>query len=264
MNLMSVSFLRMSDGRIMIGYLRKNAQDDCRYGVRISGDEAVSWGPEILVTKPKAYYVVNNDRIVQLSSGRIVVPASDHGDYREGKPGSGRLFYSDDMGGTWQRAPGAVRLPGIGVQEPGVVELEDGSLFMIVRNSLGTIHAARSRTGGLIWGEPFSTGLVSPVAPASIKRIPCTGDLLMIFNNHRRNRVPLTAALSRNGGKTWRVVRDLETRGRSFAYTSITFVRDEIVLTYWTLLERKKETDVPIKYTLNLKLRIFPFSWLYD
>ena len=262
MNLMSVSLVRLAWNKLMIGYLRKNAENDCRYFVRISGDETRSWEPEISVMKEKNYYVVNNDRILRLSSGRILVPASNHGDYREGKPSTGEIFYSDDDGATWAESPEHVELPGIGIQEPGVVELADGSIFMILRNSLGTIYAVTSATGGATWGEPFSTGLVSPVAPASVARIPSTGDLLMIFNNDAKRRVPLTAAVSRDEGKSWQVMRDLETNGLNFAYTSITFVKNEVFLTYWTML--REESWQRGKFEIALKLRILPVSWFYE
>lgn len=259
MNLMSVSLLRLRNGKIMIGYLRKNAEYDCRMVVRISEDETKTWGPEIPVTKPQIYYVVNNNRIIQLSSGRLLIPASNHGDYREGKASFAEIYYSDDDGKTWVLAPGKVNLPGIGVQEPGVVELMNRSVYMILRNSLGSIHAAISQDGGLTWGEPFSTGLVSPVAPASINRIPQTGDLLMIYNNNPKQRLPLTAALSNDEGKTWRVARDLEDKGSHYAYTSITFIENEAFLTYYSV-EKEKQTGID---TCVLKLRILPSTWFY-
>ncbi len=262
MNLMSVSLVRLDWNEVMIGYLRKNAENDCRYVVRISADETRSWGPEIQVMQDKNYYVVNNDRIVRLASGRLLVPAANHGDYREGKPSTGEIFYSDDDGASWNRAPEHVELPGIGVQEPGVVELEDGSVYMILRNSLGTVYAVKSSTGGATWGEPFSTGLTSPVAPASIARIPQTGHLLMIYNNNPNRRVPLTTAISRDEGKSWQVMRNLESEGLNFAYTSVTPVKEELFLTYWTLI---RERDWPRgKMELALKLRILPISWFYE
>lgn len=259
MNLMSVSLLRLRNGKIMIGYLRKNAEYDCRMVVRISDTETKTWGPEIPVSKANIYYVVNNNRIIQLSSGRLLIPASNHGDYREGKPSFAEIYYSDNDGKTWTAAPGKVNLPGIGVQEPGVVELLNRSVFMILRNSLGSIHAAISKDGGLSWGEPFSTGLISPVAPASINRIPQTGDLLMIYNNNPKQRLPLTAALSNDEGKTWRVARNLEDKGSHYAYTSITFIENEAFLTYYSV-EKEKQTGID---TCVLKLRVLPSTWFY-
>jgi sialidase-1 len=261
-NVMSVSLVRLRRGDLLLGYLRKNSDRDCRLVVRTSSDEGQSWGPEVMVTEPVSYYVVNNDRVVQLSSGRLLVPAADHGDISKRPNSPAVCYYSDDAGLSWRRGPGEVRLGGIGCQEPGVVELKDGRVYMIIRNSLGTIHRALSSDGGLTWSEPESTGLVSPVAPATIARIPTTGDLLMIWNNSATRRVPLTAAVSSDEGRTWSHVRDLEPAGENFAYTSVTWVRDPAapgpshwtaVLSHWTLL--------PGGY--GLKVKAVPVAWLY-
>jgi sialidase-1 len=252
-NVMSVSLLRLKSGDLMLGYLRKNSDRDCRFVVRRSSDEGKTWGPEVMVTEPVSYYVVNNDRIVQLSSGRLLVPAADHGDISK-RPNSPAVCYcSDDEGKTWRRGPGDVRLGGIGCQEPGLVELKDARVYMIIRNSLGTIYRAISEDGGLTWGEPASTGLVSPVAPSSISRVPSTGNLVMIWNNSPNRRVPLTAAISSDDGQTWKNVRDLETQGQSFAYTSITWVRETAVLSHWT--------QMPGGY--GLKVKVVPVKWFY-
>jgi sialidase-1 len=222
--------------------------------VRRSTDEGKTWGPEVLVTEPVSYYVVNNDRIVLLSTGRLVVPAADHGDISKRPNSPAVCFFSDDQGLSWRRGPGEVRLGGIGCQEPGVVELKDGRVFMILRTSLGSIYRAISPDGGLSWGEPASTGLTAPVAPASIARLPATGDLLMIWNHARDRRVPLTAAVSTDEGRTWSHVRNLEDEGRSFAYTSITWVADTAVLSYWTQSEDG----------YGLKVKVVPVGWFYE
>lgn len=258
MNVMSASVLRLSTGELMLGYLRKNSTADCSFCVRKSKDETTTWGDEILVTKDNAYHVVNNDRIVELKNGRLLVPTANHGDYRAGKPAFGLCYMSDDHGETWRAGNGVVRLGGVGCQEPGVVELEDGRIFMIIRTSLGRMYQSWSPDGGDTWSEPVATALRSPTAPASIKRIPKTGELLLIWNNSpSARRVPLTSAISRDEGKTWVNLKDIEPDGAatekgSFAYTSILFVEDAVFLTYWTRLPAG----------LGLMLRAAPVSWL--
>ena len=253
-NVMSVSLLRLKSGDLMLGYLRKNSDRDCRFVLRRSSDEGKTWGPEVLVTEPTSYYVVNNARVVQLSSGRLLVPAADHRDISKRPNSPAVCFVSDDEAKTWRRGPGEVRLGGIGCQEPGLVELKDGRVYMIVRNSLGTIYRAISEDGGLTWIQPASTGLVSPVAPSTISRVPSTGDLIMIWNNSSTSlRVPLTAAVSSDEGQTWSHVRDLETEGQSFAYTSVTWVRDKAVLSHWS--------QMPGGY--GLKVKVVPVKWFY-
>ncbi|HPT99980.1 MAG TPA: sialidase family protein, partial [Armatimonadota bacterium] len=44
MNVMSVSLLRLQSGAIALFYLRKNSERDCHLYMRLSTDEARSWG----------------------------------------------------------------------------------------------------------------------------------------------------------------------------------------------------------------------------
>ena len=43
LNVMSVSLLRLRDGRIALFYLRKNSLTDCRPRMRVSADEGATW-----------------------------------------------------------------------------------------------------------------------------------------------------------------------------------------------------------------------------
>ena len=85
MNIMSPSLLRLNDGRIALTYLEKSAISgkkhfvDCRPKIVFSNDECRSWSEPVEITDvPSAYFVVNNDRLVQLKSGRLILPAAHH------------------------------------------------------------------------------------------------------------------------------------------------------------------------------------------
>jgi sialidase-1 len=109
LNTMSVSFLRLQDGRIALGYLlrrhREGEAQELKYLLRFSADEAASWGEPIVCTDLPSYYVVNNDRLVQLASGRVIIPAADHKFFDGRSIGSGDClcFLSDDAGQSWRR-----------------------------------------------------------------------------------------------------------------------------------------------------------------
>src|SRR4051794_30027322 len=82
-NVMSVSLLRLADGRVALFYLVKNSNQDCRPHVRFSTDEAKTWGEAMAcVPQGQGYFVVNNGRAVQLTAGehagRIILPAAQH------------------------------------------------------------------------------------------------------------------------------------------------------------------------------------------
>ncbi|RXL81670.1 exo-alpha-sialidase, partial [Citrobacter sp. AAK_AS5] len=81
--------------------------------------------------------------------------------------------------------------------------------------------------------EPESLGVRAPEAPATLRRVPATGDLVLVWNDtyvagegHGGKRTPLTVALSSDEGATWRTVGNLESDAtKTFSYTSLTFVQ---------------------------------------
>ena len=77
-NVMSVSLLRLASGKLAFFYVLKNSWLDCRPYVRFSSDEGVTWSEPTLIVAAPGYFVLNNDRVVQLSSGRLVVPVAFH------------------------------------------------------------------------------------------------------------------------------------------------------------------------------------------
>jgi len=242
-NTMSVSFLRLKDGRIAFLYLRKNSDYDCRPYIRFSNDEAKTWTDPILCAEAMGYFVVNNDRVVQLGSGRIVVPAARHSLPQEKfrRRGEGMCFLSDDAGKPWRPSETILQAPPesqSGLQEPGVVELKDGRLMMLCRTDMGCQYRSYSSDGGVTWSDAGPTDLLSPVSPATVQRIPKTGDLLVAWNNHKDidpehkgKRTPFTVAISRDEGKTWDHVRNLEDDPHGwYCYIAMEFVDDAVLL----------------------------------
>ncbi|MCA9223264.1 MAG: exo-alpha-sialidase, partial [Planctomycetales bacterium] len=267
MNVMSVTLRRLDTphtSRSPIGmfYLVKNGYDSLDLFLRISPDEAATFGEPIKINAEPGYHVMNNDRVTRLSSGRLLAPVAFTPDVHKVNHFVSFCFLSDDGGKTWRRGRGQVDQPRRGAMEPDVVELSDGRVLMIVRTQLGKIAAAHSEDGGDTWGEPFELDVKAPEAPSTLRRIPATGDLLLIWNNtfaegtgHGGRRTPLTAAVSSDDGRTWRNVRNLETRpDRTYAYTSLTFVGPRAIMSYW-------DQDKSGRY--SNRFRSVPVSWFY-
>ena len=239
MNVMSVSLLRLADGRIALFYVRKNSIDDCHPYLRYSTDEAKSWSEPILCVHDHGYFVLNNDRVIQLHSGRLVLPVALHR-MRNGKFGSrgeAMVYLSDDAGQTWRRSKTALECPTdnrAGFQEPGVVELKDHRLMMFIRTELGSQYISYSSDGGETWSAAQPSTIRSPLAPASIKRIPSTGDLLLVWNDTAaRPRTPLTLAISKDDGKTWLRPRNLLASPTGwYCYTAIYFTKGRVLLAF--------------------------------
>jgi len=246
MNVMSVSLLRLREGPIALFYLRKNAEDDCRPLVRFSHDEAHTWSaPVECVPDPVGYYVVNNDRVIQTSGGRLIIPAARHALKGERFSQRGKVicFLSDDSGHTWRPSETTLEAPetiATGFQEPGVLELSDGRIFMLLRNSSGVFYKSYSADDGVTWSEAAPTELRTPVSPGSFKTLPGSDTILLAWNDHsgieealKGKRTPLTLALSDDDGNTWRVRHTLEDNPHGwYCYTAITFTDAHALLAY--------------------------------
>ncbi len=248
LNVMSVSLLRLAGGEIALFYLRKTSKEDCRPMMCVSTDEAETWSDAtVCITDEVGYYVLNNDRAVQLHGGRLVLPVAWHQGPGHARDTTGVImcYLSDDGGKTWRRskdtfkgyAPDGSRIT---VQEPGVVELRDGRLMMYMRTDAGSQYVSYSRDGGETWSKARPSALVSPLSPASIARIPWTGELLCVWNDHSGvhaypagRRTPLCLAVSRDEGQTWGRSAVIEGNPDGwYCYTAITFAENRTLLAY--------------------------------
>jgi len=259
-NVMSVSFLRLQDGRIALFYVQKNSAIDCRLRLRTSSDEGATWSDAVRCIPAMGYYVTNNDRIVQLASGRLIAPSAYHralkpdGDLENAGAldmhGIALFFISDDAGKTWregsQRLSVAARINS-GLQEPGVMERQDGSLYGWARTSAGQQWEFSSTDQGEIWTTPQPSRFKSPASPLSLKTINANPRWLAVWNdipqpleeengfakNSSWGRTPLAVATSRDEGKTWSKHVPIEDDpDRGFCYIAIHPTQDAVLLAY--------------------------------
>ncbi len=243
-NIMSVTLLRLKNGNIALFYCCKNSDADCIPMMRISKDEAKTWSdPVICITDKKGYFVLNNDRVIQLKNGRLLLPVALHKDPEKNvwnDRGKIFVYYSDDNGFTWSCSKEVANPVGIISQEPGVIELKDGTIMMFIRASGGFQQLSYSKDEGETWSSMTASNICSPRSPASIARIPATKDLLMAWNNNdgsnartKEQRTPLTIAISKDEGKTWENITNIETDPDGcYCYTAIHFTKKDVLLSY--------------------------------
>ena len=257
MNLMSVSFLRLADGRIALFYIEKESAAVYKAMMRTSADEAKTWSDAVEITAclPPGMYVLNNARVIQLGSGRLLVPVAWHLPKPEGgHTAEARLacLRSDDAGATWAAGAWADVYDGDGrrvvSQEPGVIELKDGRVMMWARTDARAQYAGYSSDGGVTWSAFGPTELAGPRSPATIERLK-TGELIAVWNDHRGHderggiRAPLSLALSRDEGRTWSPSVTLEENLTDFlCYTALVETGDDLLLAYCTKRERNLDT----------------------
>jgi len=257
------SLLRLDNGKILLAYDVQNLgvedPDPSKGGdqhmyVRLSSDEGQTWAEQICATFMPGICHAMPDKVLQLSTGRIIMPVESPWPVK-GKNYTSLIFYSDNGGYTWWPSNNVVDL-GSTTEEPSVVELADGRLVMFCRNRRGYMARSYSEDQGLTWSEPeLVEDLPHPSAGFHVVRIPTTGDLLCVWCNNEYApawasgentetvqvaqlanyprgavRSPLTAAISRDGGQTWEhhrnIAEDPEGVYGDYGYPGISFIED--------------------------------------
>ena len=247
------SFLRLKDGRLaLVGH--RYVPDNKGGGLPIisfSSDQGATWTPARIVAKdvaPDDGWYVMNDRLKQLRSGRLLLPAAHAvpGSGAEGDLAESGCFYSDDAGATWKLSQLVLpkRAPR-GMAEPCVAELPDGRILMLARSGTGYLVDSLSRDGGVTWTPPRNTALLSPCTSLTLKTLP-DGRLIVFYNHVQEDgpgslfpRCPLVYAVSADGLK-WSAPVIVDDEGwdpavptRENIYPSICFL-DEGMLVVWS------------------------------
>lgn len=195
---------------------------------RWSADDGRTWSPEIVISPTDGYWTSAHDRMLVLSTGRILQPLHSHPEKKKGVHIS-RMAWSDDHGRTWslgaqdlrvdRLAPGYIGPKESNFHEVAIAEREDGSVYMIGRTSAGRLYACESQDRGETWSEPEPTPILSPESPANVMRFPDSGDFLLVWNSqcvtnknrHLGQRLTLASVVSRDGGRTWGNYREFLT-----------------------------------------------------
>jgi sialidase-1 len=158
-----------------------------------------------------------------------------------------------------------------GVMEPHVEATRDGRVLMVMRSQLGSLFLSESSDDGQTWSKPQPSGLRTPESCPELTRIPETGDLLMIWNNspydpafrsHFGKRSPLTAAVSRDEGRTWTHLRDIEDDPRrAYSNPGCRFTSTgKAIVNYWTC---EYLPDWAMQDVIDLRIAIIDSAWFY-
>ena len=250
-NMMSPSLLRMENGDVGLFYLVRMTYTITRIYLRRSADGGRSWGERVLCSPQDDFFVVNNDRVVRLAGGRILIPVASHRagpGYFDGRS-EAMFLLSDDDGRSWRMASGKCTLPqarhcSSGLQEPGAAELKNGVLWGWARTELGRQYEMFSLDGGDSWTAAQPSRFTSPNSPLCMKR-GNDGRLYAVWNpipeyNGRKKvdyftggRTPLVIASSGDDGRTFSEPVAFEWDEESgYCYCASYFTEDALLLAY--------------------------------
>ena len=242
--------LRLKDGRLMNVWsvpaqnILSNSLRAANFYVSFSKDEGRTWEGKVPLSENNRRLYLMNDRPIRLSTGRILVSFSMHPnellDRKLESVGWVNAFYSDDEGQTWRE--GQWLKPTVADQlcEPTTFECADGTIKMLARTGMGYLYQTESHDGGETWCKESPTTLRSPCAPYFLRKDPYTGWVFIAWDNsfpapqHQYPRSPLSFGVSRDDGKTWEFICDIENDPMSsYGYPTIFFTKDNILVSYY-------------------------------
>lgn len=244
-NVMSVTLRFLPDGCAGLFYLIKY-RDRWDYVLRRSYDRCKSFGPAVscIDDGPQGLCVVNNCRVFESASKRLIIPAA-FPDTGRGRGYLTRFYYSDDGGFRWHRSPGELQCGAAqsasGYQEPGLVQPADSSLYCYIRTDLFAQYESRSFDDGLTWTPAMPSRFSSPLSPMLISKNTFSGAYFAVWNpvpayNGRRltphgwGRTPLVMARSDDGEHFSEPFLIGSDRRRGYCYPAMIFLNASTAL----------------------------------
>ena len=208
-----------------------------------SEDDGLTWSGPINITMqikdPKWHLLLQGPgKGITLNDGTLVFPAQFKD--QEEMPHS-TIIYSKDRGKNWKIGTSAKS----NTTESQVVELEDGSLMLNMRDNRGSGSDGRNGTGarsvaitkdlGQTWIEHATSrkALPEPVCMASlVKHQMPSGENILIFSNpdHTETRKNITIKISLDEGMTWPTTyHTLIDEGTGRGYSCLTSIDDSTI-----------------------------------
>lgn len=182
-----------------------------------SDDNGHTWSkPKPLFTQPGSF---TRQPLVITSDGRWLLPmyvTPSAGIVKGAASNYPIVQVSKDSGKTWHEC----RIPDSnGLVQPNIIKLKAHSYIAFFRSRFADWIYKSTSSNGCTWSPPVPTSLPNNNSSIQAVRLK-NGDLVMAFNNSRgpmgkrkpqtARRWPLSVALSKDNGKTWSYVRDIE------------------------------------------------------
>jgi len=255
-----------ADGRILLFYKVGYPIPDWRTYVIESTDLGRTWSEprEMIPGDVSGGRGPVRNKPIRLASGRVVAPASV-------ERGLWRCFmdYSDDDCHTWKQsnmieAAGTAYLDeglklwqgkifeamkqgkpfdrsqvpeeyahGRGIIQPTLWEDAEG-VHALLRSGEGHIYRTDSTDQAETWCEAYSIDMPNNNSGIDLTRLD-NGLMLLVYNPINKNfglRSPISVAVSRDDGKTWEKICNLEAEPGEFSYPAIVSEGNHVYITY--------------------------------
>ncbi len=244
------TLFRAENGRLILIYKSGLEPSKWHSMVITSDDCGGTWTEprDLVAGDPLPRGPVKN-KMVRLSNGRIIAPASDEIPDRRW----GAFFdLSDDGGETWTRTrhlavtfpgedlvrefPDGIPLKVFGLIQPTVWEYPYGSgrLRMFARSGFGWIYRADSDDFGSTWSVARATTLPNNNSGIDAVMSP-DGVLALVYNPVGKNwgpRYPIALALSSDNGESFCDYVELDTEEGEYSYPAIICEGRKLFITY--------------------------------
>lgn len=136
---------------------------------------------------------------------------------------------SEDQGKTWTRYYAGQKFE-TPFDESMAYQKKDGTIRLMARTAVGEIAECSSADGGKTWTESKLSGIPNPNSRFCVRRTP-SGRLMMVFNDHSKERTNMTVCLSEDEGETWKYSRCIDSRAE-VSYPDADFHDGKIYVIY--------------------------------
>ena len=162
-------------------------------------------------------------RGIQTRKGRLVVPCTVYKTEPEQSTWS-YMIISVDNGKSWRMSEGGIKT----INEPTIVELDDGRWMVNCRTRQGNRAISYSRDGGKSWTEPiYHETLIEPSCQGSMitarTKINGQEQTVILLSNpaSKQGRKNMTVSASLDNGKTWPIRKVIHPGGSAYSCMTI-------------------------------------------
>jgi predicted neuraminidase len=233
------------DGKVWLFSVTRHGPTwcDARITARISNDGAITWQAPVHVTAERGTMV--RGKPIVLRQGDYLLPIyHETGKDREfTDPDTASLFLRYDVKTRSWSESNRIRSRN-GNLQPAVAQLTENDLVCYCRRAggygpgtSGFIIRSESHDGGRTWGAGQETKFPNPNAAIDLLRL-ANGHLVLVYNDSKERRTPLTVAVSTDGDRSYPHRRNVAEGPSDFAYPYAIQTRDGKIHVIYTTERR--------------------------